>query len=106
MKVTKHAITWERNFSATGAVVVPAGAPVEFIERDNQYFVQPSFFDDKILRHDAAHYGCRVDPDNVIEISNFSVGKSTLVKQMAEEQGIPYKNFKISDPEVDGAQVK
>lgn len=67
--VTIHPITWERQFSATGAVVVPAGAPVEFIKENSQHYVKPSFFDDKILRHDAAHYGCRVDPDNVTEVS-------------------------------------
>ena len=104
--VTKYAIVWERKFSATGRVIVPAGAPVEFSEKNNQHYVQPSFFDDKVLRHDAVHYGCRVDPDNVMEVSDLVLGKSALVKQIAEEQGIPYKNFKISDPEVNGAQIK
>ena len=66
---TKHAMVWERKFSATGHVIVPAGAPVEFSEMNNQHYIRPSFFDDKILRHDAVHYGCRVKPDNVTEVS-------------------------------------
>jgi hypothetical protein len=63
---TKHTLTWERIFSAAGPVEVPAGAPVEWNEKNKTYYVQPAFFQsNSIMVHDATHYGCRVALNNV-----------------------------------------
>jgi hypothetical protein len=64
MKV-KTTFQWTRTCSAIpGPINVPAGAPVEV--RDGVYWVKPDhFFSDLIVYHDAVHYGCRVQPDNV-----------------------------------------
>ena len=64
---TKAAFTWPRGFSSTGPLEVPAGAPVEWHEANKCFYVKPSFFEGAILQHDAEHYGCRVDADNVIQ---------------------------------------
>jgi len=60
---TKRAITWLRTSSAS--IEVPAGAPVEYSIKNNNFYIRPAFFEDAILRHDAMHYGCNVEPDNV-----------------------------------------
>ena len=64
MKI-KNAFQWHRQQSAIpGPIEIPAGAPVEYTA--GVYWVEPSFFPkDSIQQHDALHYGCRVDPDNV-----------------------------------------
>jgi len=60
----KAAFQWNRSCSCIpGAIDIPAGAPVE--QKAGGYYVSPSFFDDAIVKHDAVHYGCRVDPNNV-----------------------------------------
>lgn len=65
---TKCSITWERNFSAGGPMEIPAGAPVTWHAKNKAYYVLPAFFEpNKILVHDATHYGCHVAPDIVIE---------------------------------------
>lgn len=61
----KNAFQWIRNFSAGGPIDIPAGAPVEWHAENKAYYVQPAFFSGAIERHDAVHYGCRVEPDNV-----------------------------------------
>lgn len=63
---TKSAFQWPKVFSAIPdcRVDIPEGAPVEEV-RPNEFFVEPSFFQDKIDRHDATYYGCHVTPDNV-----------------------------------------
>ena len=65
---TKNSFIWERNFSAIGAIEIPAGAPVQWHERNKCFYVDPDFFEkDSILRHDAIHYGCQVSKDNITE---------------------------------------
>jgi hypothetical protein len=66
MKV-KKAFVWYRGFSSIATVDVPAGAPVEWNEKNKCHYVIPSFFPGVITQHDAIHYGCRVAPDNVEE---------------------------------------
>ena len=66
MKV-KKAFTWHRSFSALpDAVEVPAGATAHFSKKCDCFFVDPGNFPEgSIEKHDAIHYGCRVDPDNL-----------------------------------------
>jgi hypothetical protein len=66
MKV-KYAFKWIRNFSAdSDPIEIPAGAPVEYSFKNKQHYVRPEFFSKSpILHHDATHYGCRVDEDNI-----------------------------------------
>jgi hypothetical protein len=65
MKV-KSEFDWNRSNSAlVGAVKIPAAAPVEL--RNGTYFVQPDFFTDDTMKHDATYYGCPVNPNNVVE---------------------------------------
>ena len=66
MKV-KNAFKWGRSYSAIpGPIDIPAGAPVEWNEKNKCFYVIPSYFDGNgILKHDAVHYWCRVEPDNV-----------------------------------------
>jgi hypothetical protein len=66
MKV-QYAFKWIRNFSADpDPIEIPAGAPVEYSFKNKQHYIKPEFFKaNSILYHDATHYGCRVDEDNV-----------------------------------------
>ena len=61
----KEAFVWHRSFSADDKMDIPAGAPVEWSEKNRCYYVVPSFFQGEITRHDATHYGCRVEENNV-----------------------------------------
>jgi hypothetical protein len=63
----KNAFEWHRPYSAIpGPITIPAGAPVEWNEKNKWFYVKPSFFNG-IVRHDAIYYGCRVDNNNVEE---------------------------------------
>jgi hypothetical protein len=62
---TKQALLWRRACTLEGSIEVPAGTPVEYCVKNNHFYIRPSFFEDAILRHDAMHYGCTVEPDNV-----------------------------------------
>ena len=65
MLKTKESFTWERAYSSLGSVEVDAGAPVEWNEKNQCYYVKPEHFGNGIVQHDAVHYGCRVDRFNV-----------------------------------------
>jgi len=62
---TIRPITWTRTFSAGGPIEIPAGAPVEWHPKNKCYYIAPRYFSGSIEHHDAVHYGCRVEPDNV-----------------------------------------
>jgi len=68
MKV-KRAFLWHRTCSCIpGPINIAAGAPVEFRAiNDGEYWVDPSYFTDSIIKHDSVHYGCRVAPNNVYD---------------------------------------
>lgn len=67
---TKSAFIWGRHFTghsvALAGIEIPAGAEVE--KKDGVFYVKPSFFKSgTIEHHDAVHYGCKVNPENVID---------------------------------------
>jgi hypothetical protein len=72
MLKVKEPFIWPRGCSClpreSAQVLIPAGAPVGWNKKNQQHYVKPSFFkDDAIVRHDAVYYGCRVNPNNVVE---------------------------------------
>lgn len=67
---TKNSFVWERHFTghsvALAGIEIPAGAKVE--KKDGVFYVVPSFFKaGTIEHHDAVYYGCKVNPENVID---------------------------------------
>lgn len=68
MRVVKNSFEWTRPFSAMpGTVHIEAGAHVEL--EDGRFYVSAAHFASKgmlIETHDASHYGCLVQPDNVV----------------------------------------
>ena len=68
MKV-KNAFQWNRSCSCIpGGIEIPAGTPIEYQNihgGGGGYWVDPSFFQDDSVKHDAVYYGCRVAPENV-----------------------------------------
>ena len=82
---TIRPITWVRNFSAGGPIEIPAGAPVEWHDKNKCYFIDPNYFESPIERHDAVHYGCRVESDNV----DHSVPPENPTTVQWKEYGVP-----------------
>ena len=67
---TKNAFIWGRHFTGhsveMAGIEIPAGTPVRKI--NGVFYVVTSFFKaGTIEHHDAVHYGCRVNPENVID---------------------------------------
>lgn len=62
---TKKSFLWHRSYSAfPGDIEIPAGTPVQYFR--GQWWVHPIQFPaGSIEQHDALHYGCRVESNNV-----------------------------------------
>jgi len=51
--------------------VVPPGTACEWNTKNQCYYVKPRFFPSgSIRRHDAVHYGCRVEAENIKHIDD------------------------------------
>lgn len=48
------------------SVDVPAGAPCEWHNANQEWYVSPAYFTNGFIRHDATHYGIRVAANNII----------------------------------------
>ena len=52
-------------------ITVPSGTACEWNTKCQCYFVKPKFFaKNSMARHDAVHYGCRVETNNIKHIDD------------------------------------
>lgn len=64
---TKKTLKFNRPYSALpkklSTVTVPKGSPVE--KTNNEYWINPNIFLDEVVKHDATHYGFRVQRKDI-----------------------------------------